>query len=448
MDTSNEHEKKANTEAQYMDKTNELDSNPYAMPFARYYTLFLLTIVYIFNFIDRQILSILQEPIKRDLGLSDSQLGLLTGFAFAMFYVIAGIPMARLADQHNRRNIIAWSLGIWSAMTAVCGVAQTYTQLFLARIGVGIGEAGCSPPAHSMISDIFPPEKRASVLSIYTAGVYIGVLFGFLMGGWLNQFLGWRIALLFVGVPGIALALLVRFTIPEPLRGLSSSLRDHKQSVSLMQVYRLLWSRKSFRYLSAGGAFSAFAAYSVLNWMAPYLIRVHGMSTGELGTILALSIGLCGGLGTFASGMLADRLAKRDRRWYAWIPALAMFVSVPAYIAVFSMTSPSLILLINILPMFLSNTFTALSITMIHGMLAPTMRATGSALFLLIANIFGLGLGPWLVGIASDYLQPAYGHESIRYALLYIAPIIALIGGFLYWRAGKQLREDMENAPT
>lgn len=429
-----------------MAAANEPQSNPYAQPSAQYYTLFLLTIVYVFNFIDRQILSILQEPIKRDLGLSDGQLGLLTGFSFAMFYVVAGIPVARLADNSVRRNIIAWSVGIWSAMTALSGFAQSYVQLFLARVGVGIGEAGCSPPAHSMISDIFPAERRASVLSIYNTGIYLGILFGFLVGGWLNLFLGWRMALVFVGAPGIALALLVRVTIAEPLRQ-STELHKNQQVATLKQVCLLLWSRRSFRYLSAGSAFSAFVAYSVLNWMAPYLIRVHGMSTGELGTMLALSIGLGGGIGTFVSGMLADRLARRDKRWYAWLPALAMFISVPAYIAVFSMTSPGMIMLINVLPMFLSNVFCALSITMIHGMVAPNMRATGSALFFLIANIFGLGLGPWLVGVTSDYLQPTHASESIRYALLYVSPVVAMISGLLYWCAGGQLREDMANAP-
>lgn len=411
---------------------------------SQYYTLLLLTVVYAVNFIDRQILSILQESIKKDLGLSDGQLGLLTGFAFAMFYVVAGIPIARLADRSVRRDIVSWSLGIWSVMTALSGFAQNFTQLLAARVGVGIGEAGCSPPSHSMISDMFPAQKRASALSIYSTGIYVGILFGFLLGGWLNHYLGWRMALVFVGVPGILLAVLVRFTIAEPLRGLASP----RTPATLAQVCLLLWSRTSFRYVAAGGAVSAFAIYSVLNWMAPYMIRVHGMSTGELGTWLALSIGLGGGIGTFTSGMLADRLALRDKRWYAWLPALAMLISVPGYLAVFSLESANMILLVNVIPMFLSNVFAALCITMIHGMVAPNMRATGSAIFFLIANIIGLGMGPWLVGVTSDAFQPAHGKESIRMALLYIAPAAALLSGLLFWRAGSALREDMAKAPT
>jgi MFS family permease len=195
--------------------------NPYLSNKTRNYALGLLTVGYCFNFIDRQLLSILQEAIKVDLGLSDGQLGLLTGFAFAMFYVSAGIPIARWADKGNRRNIVAYAIGIWSFMTAISGLAQNYLQLFLARIGVGIGEAGGSPPSHSIISDIFPPEKRATAISIYSTGVNVGILFGFLFGGWLNEFFGWRVAFAVVGAPGILIAIIIRYTLKEPIRGLS-----------------------------------------------------------------------------------------------------------------------------------------------------------------------------------------------------------------------------------
>ena len=194
--------------------------NPYASPSARKYALVVLTLVYTFNFIDRQLLSILQESIKVDLSLSDSQLGLLTGFAFAMFYVTAGIPIARFADRSNRRNIVAVSVGLWSAMTAVSGLVQNYGQLLAARVGVGVGEAGGSPPSHSIVSDIFPPEKRASALAFYSTGVNLGILFGFLFGGWLNEFFGWRVAFMVVGIPGVLLAILLRTTVREPIRGL------------------------------------------------------------------------------------------------------------------------------------------------------------------------------------------------------------------------------------
>ena len=226
-------------------------ANPYASPKTAYYALGLLTVVYSFNFIDRQLLAILQESIKADLSLSDSQLGLLTGFAFAVFYVTAGIPIARWADHSNRRNIVALALFLWSFMTALSGLAQNYIQLLLARIGVGVGEAGGSPPSHSIISDIFPAGKRASALGFYSTGVSFGILFGFLFGGWLNEFFGWRVAFFVVGAPGIALALLVRHSLREPLRGMAEQRTVSSEAVTIRQVITLLWSRLSFRHLAS-----------------------------------------------------------------------------------------------------------------------------------------------------------------------------------------------------
>ena len=247
--------------------------NRYATASARNYALVLLTIVYSFNFIDRQLLAILQESIKLELTLSDSQLGLLTGFAFAVFYVVAGLPIARWADRSNRRNIVALAVGIWSFMTALSGAVQNYSQLLLARIGVGVGEAGGSPPSHSIISDIFPAEKRASAIAFYSTGVNIGILFGFLLGGWLNEYFGWRIAFLVVGVPGILLAILVRFTLAEPIRGLAEKRQVSDEPIAFSQVVSLLWNRRSFRHLAFAGALNAFAGYSTSNWTASFMIR-------------------------------------------------------------------------------------------------------------------------------------------------------------------------------
>ena len=277
--------------------------NPYASRNARYYAVGLLTLVYTFNFIDRQLLAILQESIKLDLSLSDSQLGLLTGFAFAVFYVTAGIPIARWADRSNRRNIIALAIGLWSLMTALSGMAQNYAQLLVARIGVGVGEAGGSPPAHSIISDIFPAHKRASALSFYSTGVNIGILFGFLAGGWLNEFFGWRVAFMVVGVPGLLIALLVRTTLAEPIRGLAEQRTVADEPVPLGTVLSLLWSRSSFRHMALAGALNAFAGYSTSSWTASFMIRSHNMTTGELGTWLALIMGLGGAIGVLFGGI-------------------------------------------------------------------------------------------------------------------------------------------------
>ncbi|MDG1001444.1 MAG: MFS transporter, partial [Pseudomonadales bacterium] len=226
---------------QVSEQTDSSNKNDYSSAGTKYYALGLLTIVYSFNFIDRQLLSILQESIKEELLLSDSQLGLLTGFAFAVFYVTAGIPIARFADRSNRRNIIAFSVGLWSLMTALSGLVQNYAQLLIARIGVGVGEAGGSPPSHSIISDIFPVESRASAISFYSTGVNLGILFGFLLGGWLNEFFGWRTAFFVVGAPGIIIAIIVRFTLKEPIRGLSENKQVTQDAVPFKEVLLVLW---------------------------------------------------------------------------------------------------------------------------------------------------------------------------------------------------------------
>ena len=317
-----------------MNSTNNV-TDPYSSSRAAYYTLGVLTIVYSVNFIDRQLLAILQESIKADLMLSDGQLGLLTGFAFALFYVTAGLPIASWADRSNRRNIVAISLGLWSFMTAISGLAQNYLQLLLARIGVGVGEAGGSPPSHSMISDIFSPEKRASALGFSSTGVSIGILFGFLFGGWLNEFFGWRVAFFVVGVPGILLALILRFTVAEPVRGLKENREVSTESPSVGSVLKLLMSRPAFIFMALGAAMNAFAGYSTANWIASFMIRSHGMPTGELGTWLALIIGVGGAIGVFGAGVFADHMGKRDKRWYMWVAVLACVISVPLQFGIF-----------------------------------------------------------------------------------------------------------------
>lgn len=422
--------------------------NPYASVKARYYALGLLTVVYSFNFIDRQLLAILQESIKSDLGLSDSQLGLLTGFAFALFYVTAGIPIARWADRSNRRNIVALSLLVWSGMTAISGLVQNYIQLLLARVGVGVGEAGGSPPSHSIISDIFPPQKRASALGFYSTGVNIGILFGFLLGGWLNEFFGWRIAFMVVGGPGILLAVLVRTTMAEPIRGLAENKQVSDATVTFRQVLALLWSRPSFRHLAMAAALNAFAGYSISNWMASFMIRSHGMSTGELGTWLALIIGLGGAIGVFGGGLLADRLAPRDKRWYVWLPALTGLVSLPFMVTVYLVDSPYTALSFAVIPGLLSNVYLGNAIATTHGLVGMRMRAMSSAIFFFILNIIGLGTGPWTVGMLSDYLAPAYGIDSLRYAMLYIIPAISVWSVCHFYLAAKTLRGDLAAAPN
>ncbi|MDB9918195.1 MFS transporter [Pseudomonadales bacterium] len=423
------------------------DKSRYLSSSSKYYALGLLTVVYTFNFIDRQLLSILQESIKADLSLSDSQLGLLTGFAFAVFYVTAGLPIARWADRANRRNIIAFSVGLWSLMTALSGMVQNYGQLLAARIGVGIGEAGGSPPSHSIISDIFPPESRASAISLYSTGVNIGILFGFLLGGWLNEYFGWRVAFLVVGVPGILIAAIVRLTLAEPIRGLSENKQVSSATIPFMDVVRLLWSRVSFRHMALGGAFNAFASYSTSNWTASFFIRSHGMTTGELGTWLALIIGLGGAIGVVSGGVLADRLARNDKRWYMWLPAIAGFVSVPFMIGVYLVDDAYLALAFAVVPGVMFNVYLGNTIATTHGLVGLRMRATASAILFLILSIIGLGIGPWAVGMLSDALGSSLGSESLRQAMLYIIPPMMFWSACHFYLASKSVRADLARAP-
>jgi predicted MFS family arabinose efflux permease len=421
--------------------------NPYQSRQAAYYTLGVLTVVYSFNFIDRQLLAILQEAIKADLSLSDTQLGLLTGFAFAVFYVTAGIPIARWADRSNRRNIVALALFIWSFMTAISGLVQNYLQLLLARIGVGVGEAGGSPPSHSIISDIFPAEQRAGAIGFYSTGINIGILFGFLAGGWLNEFFGWRVAFMVVGVPGILLAIVVRMTIAEPRRGLAENRQASDEHIPFKSVLSLLWSRRSFRWMAVGAAFNAFAGYSSANWTASFMIRSHGMTTGELGTWLAMIMGVGGAIGVFFGGYLADRLAVRDKRWYMWVTALTCLVPLPFVIPVYLVDSAYIALTLSIIPGILANVYVANAIATTHAMVGLRMRATASAILFFILNMFGLGAGPWSVGLLSDLLAPSLGVESLRYAMLYLIPAALALSGACFLLAARHLRQDMAAAP-
>ena len=431
------------------DSTSATESanNPYASTKAAYYALGILTIVYSINFIDRQLLSILQESIKADLMLSDAQLGLLTGFAFALFYTFAGLPIASLADRSNRRNIVAISLTIWSGMTAISGLAQNYWQLLAARVGVGIGEAGGSPPSHSMISDIFPPEKRASAIGFYSTGISIGILFGFLFGGWLNEFFGWRVAFFVVGIPGVLLALVLYLTVPEPIRGLAENKASTGDNPSMMTVFKVLLSRRSFLFMALGAAMNAFAGYSTANWVASFMIRTHQMPTGELGTWLALIIGVGGAIGVFGAGVIADKLGKTDKRWYMWVAVCACVISIPLQISTFWVDDPYTALMCMVIPSVLSNAYLGATIASVHGMVGLKMRAVSSALLFFILNMIGLGMGPTTVGLVSDLLVDQHGVDSLRYAMMYIIPTAMFMSGVFYLVAARYVRDDLVKAP-
>jgi len=402
------------------------------------YVLFMLTCVYVFNFIDRQILVVLQESIKKDLGLSDTQLGLLSGLSFAIFYVLLGIPIARLADKSNRKNIVAASLVAWSAMTATCGFVQNFYHLLLARIGVGIGEAGCSPPAHSMISDYFPAKSRATALSIYSMGIYIGILFGFSLGGWLDSKYGWRVAFLAIGLPGVVFAFIFFLSVKEPKREQSKP----EKSQSIVEVFIYLFSKKSFLFLSAAVGLHTFSTYALGNWLPSFLARVHGMDTTEIGLYAGLIIGIAGALGTLVGGYLADRLGQNDKSWYMKVSAYSALIAIPFLLIYYFHPSTTVILVALFIGYLLISTFLGPSIAITHSLVPPHMRAFSSSILFLVLNLIGLGLGPLVVGMISDYLQPTFGDQSLRWALVSTV-IVSVVAILLFFKASQYIEDDL-----
>jgi MFS family permease len=408
----------------------------------RSYVLGLLLVVYVFNFLDRQILTILLEPIKQEFSLSDAQLGLLGGLAFAFFYTLLGIPIAMWADRGIRKNIVALALLAWSAMTAASGLASSFGTLLLARIGVGIGEAGGSPPSHSLLSDYFPPSRRGFALGVYSAGIPIGSSIGALTGGWVGAHFGWRTAFMVVGLPGILLALVVFLTLREPRRGQSDGVEVVGDAESLGNVLRFLMRLRSFRHLAFAAALHAFYGYGAANFIPSFLARVHEVPLGQRGMLFAVIL-ISGGIGNVAGGRLADLFGERDARWYLWVPGIATLLGAPAALAFYLWPTPYVAVALGCLPtifgaMYLGPTF-ALTQTLVR----PRMRALASAILLFIINMIGLGGGPTFVGWLSDQLAPRYGIEAVRYALLFTVVGGALWATLHYWAGARTLREDL-----
>jgi MFS family permease len=410
----------------------------------RNFILVMLTLVYVFNFIDRQLLVILQESIKKELHLSDTQLGLLSGFSFAIFYVTLGIPIARIADKSNRRNIVTMALGLWSVMTAFSGLARNFIQLLLARTGVGIGEAGGSPPAHAMISDYFPPERRATALSVYSTGIYVGILVGFLMGGYLNQHLGWRTAFFVLGIPGILFSVVFYFTVKEPTRGATdvNSARAY-ESPSLRKVLQFLYAKKSFVYLTLATGLHTFCIYGLFNWAPSFLSRLHGMKNAEIGVSLGLIFGIGGATGTFVGGYLTDLFGKLDKQWYLKIPAYAIMLSVPFLLGALFLPSSHFSLLCLSFCAFFYSMYLGPSISVAHLLVPASMRAITSAILFFVLNLIGLGFGPLVVGMISDLLAPALGTESLRWAMASIL-VVSVTSFLLFFSAAKRMVVDLE----
>ena len=411
-------------------------------------TLWILLIVYIFNFIDRQIVNILAEPIARDLQLSDTQIGLMTGLAFALFYTVLGIPIARFADRPttNRPRLIAAALAVWSAMTALCGFAQNFWQLLLARIGVGVGEAGCTPPAHSLISDIVPPEKRASALAFYSLGIPIGTLLGMIIGGTLADLMTWRDAFVIVGLPGVILALVVWFVLKDPRRADAASIlraRNPVPALPLRAALKEVMGSRAYVLLLCAGSAAAFLSYGKTTWTTIFFQRTHELTPGQVGLWFGLLGGVGGIFGTWLGGYLADRFGARSRRHVLSAPAIGMAIAVPLAFAAYQAPTWPLALTLLFVPTVLNSLYYGPTYSAAQGLVPMRARAIAAACLLFVQNLIGLGLGPLFFGMLSDALQPAYGQESVRY-VLYGAAFLGLVPAFFFWRCSLHLDNELD----
>lgn len=412
-------------------------------PRYRLVVLAMLVLVYTFNFIDRQILGILAVPIKADLNVTDTQLGLMGGFAFALFYTALGIPVAMLADRSNRVRILAVALVLWSAMTAVCGFAQNFWQLFLARVGVGVGEAGGVAPAYSLVADYFPPHQRARALGAYSFGIPIGSAIGIVFGGFIAHWIDWRTAFIVVGLAGALVAPVFTLVVREPPRGRYDGARGAGSTASFGEVVRALLAKRAFWGISFGAAFSSMMGYGAFFWLPSFFVRSHGMSLIDaslfFGTLL-----LIGGIsGIWLGGWLADRYGSTRRRVYALIPAIAFIATVPCYVGAVTTDSLALAFVLFLVPTALGLVWLGPVLSAIQHIVQPGMRATASAIFLFVNNLIGIGLGSVALGALSDALSARYGVDSLRYAIL-AGTVLYVVAAALFLLSAKRLERDWE----
>lgn len=425
-------------------------SAPARMPYG---PLFLLMVVYAFNMLDRQIVTILVEPMKADLNLADWQIGMISGLAFALFYTLLGIPLARIADRGNRVGMIAIALFVWSGFTALCGLARNFTELLLARIGVGVGEAGCTPAAHSLITDYVPREQRGRALALYSLGVPVGSLAGLVLGGILLATLGWRAAFLIAGLPGILLAVIVWFTLDEPRKRVAA-ITAAPPPIPLKQVLNILRSLPSFWFISFGTAMGAFGYYGQASFFGSLYMRTHtaGIDTLAadwgvppsvfLGISLGMIVGLVGMVGTFVGGQLADRAARRGIAGYTLVPTISLVIAAPLFAGAALANTVALSFAFLSCAIFVHALNYGSVFASVQTLVPARVRAMAAAVQLFVTNAIGLALGPLFVGIASDLLSPTLGSEQgLRMAMALVALPLA-IGSLLFWLAGRRIEAD------
>lgn len=406
-----------------------------------YVVLCLLCLLYTLNFLDRQLLSVLAEPIKHELHLSDTQLGLLTGLAFAVFYTFCGIPLAWLADRKPRVPIVAAACAIWSVFSAACGLASNFALLALARIGVGIGEAGGSPPSYSIISDYFPPHRRGLALAIYSLGVPFGMGLGAAVGGRIGAAYGWRAAFLSVGIPGLLIAAVVYLAVKEPRRGTFDDGTTKEAEEGLIEAIALFFRVRKLRWTALSASFTAFVGYALLNWTPAFLMREKGMTLGEVGNYYSLVLAVTMAIGTWASGYIVDKLGPKRPWTYAIVPGAATLLSLPLFYMMLYAPNWQSALLMFAGPSLLNITYLAPGLAVIQNGVPSHRRAISGALFLFVLNLIGLGGGPLYVGMVSDFALANYGTDALQIGMLALTPFF-LIAVFCQIVSALALREE------
>jgi predicted MFS family arabinose efflux permease len=402
-------------------------------------------LAYTLSMCDRMILSILFPDIKAEFGISDTQLGLLGGISFALFYATMGLPIARLSDQYSRKWIIIASLVIFSLMTAFSGMAAGFISLLILRIGVGIGEAGVNPASHSIIADYFPPQRRALAMAILMLGGSLGMMLGFVGGGFIAEAYGWRIALVSVGVPGLLLAVVMARSLREPGRGTYET-ETPPPPPPILTTAATMWANPAMRHLIAGSVVAGLVGYGFTQWLPTFFIRAHDLSQSQTGMLMAGVFGILGAIGALAAGKWFDRLSQRGFQYGMWMLAIVPFVTIPLFIMGLLADNLVTAMLLFIIPGFAANYVIGPTIAMIQTLSPVHMRAVSSAIKMLCLNLIGMGLGPLLVGLLSDLLTPHYGEDALSVALAYFA-LVGLWGSLHFWLCGRALARQNTGKP-
>lgn len=411
----------------------------------RHFILVLLMLVYSFNFLDRQLLAILTEPIQRDLKFTDTQLGMLGGLAFAFLYSVLAVPIARIADRSDRRMVIGAALATWSGFTALCGAAHGFGTFLLARIGVGVGEAGGVAPSHAIISQIFPANERGKAMAIFSAGAPVGAALGLLAGGYLAVEFGWRMTFVLIGIAGVLLApslLLIRN--PAPVGGADPAAGEHGSATdpTLATVFGTMRRMPTFWLIALGTGTGTMLATGFQFWLPAFLQRSHGLNLTEAARMLSVLMIVCGASGLLIGGILADRLGRTSPKAYALVPALAAVLPLPFMLAALWVESLPLVALLLVIPQTLSLTYIGPSVATIQQIAPPRARATASALFMLISNLIGIGFGSLVMGALSDFFTAQFGPNGLRYAIMTSALVLYPVATLLYWKASQAIERD------